>query len=167
MKVHTKIDEAFPIEQALRPVTQANRLLRDYFNARFTVVGVTADDPPTVNAIGRAIDAMREALATTVTPENVRAVIRQMLAGMQINEAVADDLISAVVNRDTLSIMLDGKLPIAAVASAASRCRSAAQPPDAETLLRQCIREHHAMHETLERLDSARITMRGRIGWHR
>jgi hypothetical protein len=167
MNAHTKIDDAFPIEQALRPVTQANRLLRDFYSHRLSLTGRVADDPPDLGTIERSIDALKSALAMPATAENITTVIMQMIAGTQSSEALADELVAAVVNRDALSVALDGMLPLAAIASAASRYRSAARPPDPEAFLRACVKEHCALLETLESLQSAEITMRGRLGWYR
>jgi hypothetical protein len=157
------IETEITIEAITRPIMAAYRVLRDYQADRYS--RMSTDDPPSAAAIRQACEAVQQAMAMVVTAENVKAVVEQMAGGKSVT---VTDLIDAVVNRDALSIALDGHLPLAAVSMAASRCRgksldtggfSALSP---ETFLRSCIREQRAIEELVERLIAARNMTRSR-----
>lgn len=157
--------DAFTIERILRPILSANRVLRDYFASKFTVTGNGSDDPPDADTIGRAIDAVKAAQAMPAIGATVAPLIELMAPAA--STATIDALVAAVVDRDQLSMTLDGPIATPAVAMVANKYRHASELPSPEMFLRQCIREQHAMHETLARLEHALVSMSQRVGWYR
>lgn len=160
------------IEAICRPIMQAQRLLRDHlaasrgFNPR-----PTSDDAPTADAIHRAAEAVQAESQRHVTLETVRPIIEQMVGGNRRSrrlgersapERSVDEIVDAVVNRNALSIALDGKLPLVAVAIAASKCGHIPALPSPETFMRSCVKERQAIELLLDGLLDAKAKMRGR-----
>jgi hypothetical protein len=157
------IVESVTIEQVLRPVSQASRVLRDWQNSGSSSLMAVTDDPPTLATLDSAIDAVKASLASSVTREDAEPLIRQMAP--TASAATIDALVAAVVDRDQLSLTLDGRLPTPAVAMVASKYRGAAELPSAEIFFKQCVRERHSLEELLHRLKLAQRTMRRELGW--
>jgi len=147
------------IESVIRPLSRASRVLRDWHSSGSSLMA-TSDDPPGLQAIEGAIDAVQASLASSVTREDAERIIRQMTV------AESCKLVAAVTERDALSLTLDGKvLPLAAVAIAANRHRTATAPPTPDQFLRDCVRARQIIETLLADLLYARTIMRRRQGW--